>query len=271
MNEGPDPVVTTVTFKTPESGDPLDLVIYSPAERNEKPVPCVVFFFGGGWVGGQLKQFAPHAEYVARRGVVGITAQYRTKGSHETTPQICVADGKSAMRWVRAHAEELGVDPNRIAASGGSAGGHVAACTGLLEGGDDPTDDLSISCQPSHLVLFNPVVDTTKSGFGAGRVGEDKQALSPVHHIRPGTVPTLIMHGTTDPTVPFENVERFSELMAEAGNDCTLVPFEGRGHGFFNSSSLGYPQGGDEDFHATMAEMDRWLVEQGILKKEVTI
>ena len=107
---------------------------WKPADRR----PAVVFFFGGGWTSGTPQQFAPHGSYLARRGLVAISAEYRVKRRGDATPFDCVSDGKSAIRWVRAHANELGIDANRIAAAGGSAGGHVAACTSFIDGFDDP-------------------------------------------------------------------------------------------------------------------------------------
>ena len=128
----------------------------------------------------------------------------------------------------------LGIAPDRIVAGGGSAGGHVAASTALLQGLNEPGEDASISSRPQALVLFNPVIDTTEKGYGAEKLGARQIEASPVHHVRPGLPPTIVFHGTADTTVPFENVERFCALMARAGNRCALVPYEGMAHGFFN-------------------------------------
>lgn len=82
------------------------------------------------------------------------------------------------------------------------------------------------------------------------KVGEErKDDISPVAHVKPGIPPTIIFHGTADKTVPFENAERFTKLMKEAGNTCELVPFPGKGHGFFNGSFF-RPQQSDDDFNA---------------------
>ena len=224
----------TVVYKVVE-GDDLELHVFSPSGRKPgERRPAIVFFFGGGWVGGTPAQFYPHSRYFALRGMVAISAQYRTRNSHGTDPFACIADGKSAIRWVRAHAAELGVDPGRIVAGGGSAGGHVAASTALLQGLDEAGEDLSISSRPQALILFNPVIDTTEKGYGAEKLGTRQIEASPVHHVRSGLPPAIVFHGTADTTVPFENVERFRAFMARAGNRCTLVPYEGRAHGFFN-------------------------------------
>ena len=250
----------TVVSKAVESDD-LELHVFSPGGR--KPGewrPAIVFFFGGRWVEGTSAQFYPHSRYFALRGMVAISAQYRTRDSHGTGPFACIADGKSAIRWVRAHAAELGVDPGRIVAGGGSAAGHVAASTALLQGLDEPDEDLSISSRPLALILFNPVIDTTEKGYGAEKLGARQIEASPVHHVRSGLPPTIVFHGTADTTVPFENVERFRAFMARAGNRCTLVPYEGKAHGFFNRER-------DLDAYLdTVARADSFLQTLGFLR-----
>ena len=250
-----------VVYKTVDGAD-LVMHLYEPAAPREAPLGAIVFFFGGGWTNGNPGQFFPHCEHLAKRGMVAASAEYRVKSRHGVTPFECVADGKSAVRWMRAHAEELGLDPARIAAGGGSAGGHVAACAGVIEGLDDPADDLSMSSRPDALVLFNPVADVGATGPAVlleRFLGRGEEA-SPLHHVRPGAPPTMIFHGAADTTVPFSNVHRFARRMAEEGNDCRLVPFEGYAHGFFNF--------GREDkgpFHETVRRMDAFLTELGFL------
>lgn len=191
--------------------------------------PAILFFFGGGWVGGTIDQFEPHSRYFAERGIVAFTADYRVKSRHETTPFESVSDGKSAVQWLQEHADELGIDPERIVVAGGSAGGHVAASTAILR--DQPP---SLHRMPAALVLFNPVVDTTPAGFGSTTIGERYMELSCTHHITAQLPPTLLFHGTADKTVPFANAEAFRDRMLQHGNRCELVAYEGEGHGFFN-------------------------------------
>lgn len=219
-------------------GVALKLHLFEPADL--KPTdqrPAIVFFFGGGWSAGTPKQFYQQARDMAELGLVAFSAEYRVRGRNKTTPFECVKDGKSAIRWVRAHASELGIDPERIVASGGSAGGHVAGATGVLSGYEESGEDLAISSQPNLMILFNPVLDTTEAGYGAERFKPEQQTdLSLCHQVHPDIVPTIVFHGTADTTVPFENAERFTRLMQEAGNKCALVPAEGKEHGFFNGS-----------------------------------
>lgn len=220
-----------------------------------------MFFFGGGWVGGSASHFYPQSQYLADRGMVAICAEYRIRSKHKTTPFECVADGKSAMRWVRSHADELGIDPDRLAAGGGSAGGHVAAATATLPGLDDPADDLSVSCVPNALVLFNPVYDNGPDGYGYDRVKERWQEISPLHNIREGIPPAIVFLGTKDRLIPVETGKTFQKKMEDVGSRSELMLWEGAEHGFFNPG-----KGDGTAYHETVAAMDRFLTELGYLK-----
>ncbi len=256
----------SMTYKSVD-GIELKLDIFEPLGL--KPTdhrPAIVFFFGGGWSGGDKKQFYQQAKAMAEHGMLAFSADYRVKTRNKTTPFECVKDGKSAIRWVREHAAELGVDPDRIVASGGSAGGHVAACTGVIEGAEEAGERTSVSSVPNAMILFNPVLDTTPKGYGAKSFKAEQQTdISPCHHVRKGIVPTVVFHGTADKTVPFENADRFTRLMKEAGNECVLVPFEGKDHGFFNGS-LFRKSNGDADFETTIKRSVEFLKVHSILK-----
>jgi acetyl esterase/lipase len=234
VNFEPD---STFFYKSTVEGK-LKMNVFKPKEhRITDKRPVIIFFFGGGWVGGHPKQFYQQAKSFGEKGFLAISAEYRVRGKHKTTPFECVKDGKSAIRWIREHASELGINPDKIIASGGSAGGHVAACTGVIKGFDEANENLNISSVPTMMILFNPVIDTTEKGYGMKKVGEHRKTeISPCDNIVSGIPPTLIFHGTADKTVPYENVERFTKLMNEKGNTCKLIPFEGKGHGFFNGS-----------------------------------
>jgi acetyl esterase/lipase len=250
-----------IVYKTVDEVE-LKLHLFEADGRDKSVrVPAIVFFFGGGWRAGTPEQFFPHCRHLASRGMVAISAEYRVKSRHGVTPFECVLDAKSALRWVRAHAEGLGIGPERVVAGGGSAGGHLAACAAAVEGleGEDP----GASSMPNALVLFNPVVDTTREPIQAHGFGDLAEKLSPVHHVRPGLPPTIIFHGIADTTVPFSTVEQFRDLMQQAGNRCELVGFAGKGHGFFN-----YGRDGNEPYEETVQAMDVFLVSLGYLESD---
>jgi acetyl esterase/lipase len=254
-------IVKKIPYKT--IGDvTLRLHLFEPPEQAEGPRPGIVFFFGGGWVGGRPGQFYPHCECLAKRGMVAMSAEYRVKDRHGTSPRECVQDGRSAVRWVRQHAADLGIDPNRIAAGGGSAGGHVAACTGTLAGYDEPGEDASISARPDAMVLFNPVLDAAKWPGVVAALGDRGEELSPLHNVSPGVPPTLILHARDDVTTPFSAAEEFQAAMDAADNDCVIAAYETGGHGFFNYSNGEQHQ----PFRDTIIEVDAFLTACGLLK-----
>ena len=242
----------------------LELFLFTP--EGHQPTdhrPAIVFFFGGGWNNGTPKQFEPHCRMLAAQGMVAITADYRVASRHQVKVVDCVRDAKSAVRWVRQNAQRLGIDPQRIAAGGGSAGGHLAAATATLPEFDEPTEDAKISSRPNALVLFNPALVLTLNGVDLplARTGIEASRVSPDEHIVKGLPPTIIFHGKADTTVPYATVELFTRKMIEAGNRCELIGFEGQTHGFFN-----YGRGDNQMFGQTTAEMVRFLGRLGYLK-----
>lgn len=255
----------TIVYKKTQAPE-LKLHVFLP--DGHKPTdkrPAIVFFFGGGWSGGSASQFYPHCEYLASRGMVAISADYRVAKSHKTTPKECVQDGKSAVRWVRTHADELGVDPDRIAAGGGSAGGHVAAAVGTVDGFEEPGESTKISCRPNALVLFNPVYDNGPQGYGNGRVKEYWKEFSPMHNIDKATPPTIVFLGDGDKLIPVATAEKYKSLMEKAGVQSELHIYEGQAHGFFNY------RGDKKMFRETVTEADKFLAEQGYLKGEPNV
>lgn len=211
-------------------------IVHPPSYQPGKTYPAIVFFFGGGWIRGNVTQFEKACRYFADRGMVAISVDYRVSSRQKTTPVEAVQDARSAMRWVRNNARRLGIQPDRIVAGGGSAGGHLALATALLDRINEPSEDTSVSTRPSALVLINPVTKTTVGGYGYERLGDRAEALSPVAHVRPGTPPAIVFHGEADTTVPIQNAEEFCERMKAAGNTCELHRFAGQKHGFFNNN-----------------------------------
>ena len=249
------------------SGDDLRIYRLDPEGHDPKADkrPAVVFFFGGGWNGGSVTQFEPHANYLAGRGIVAFLADYRVKSRQKTPPLACVEDGKSAIRWVRQNAERLGVDPDKIIAGGGSAGGHVAATTGICDGLEGPDEDLSVSSKSQALLLFNPVYDNGPDGYGHDRVTEWFPAISPAHNITKGDPPTIVYLGSEDKLIPVSTAEKFRNDQEALGIKSELHVYEGEPHGFFN---LKLGQGKKEHFIDTILKTDAFLVDLGYLDGE---
>lgn len=232
---------------------------YPPSYDPSQTYPAMVFFFGGGWNGGSTSQFEPHAKYFAARGMICFRADYRVKSRQGTTPFESLKDAKSAMRYIRAHAQELGVDPNKIVASGGSAGGHLAAAAASVEGYNEAGEDLSVSCKPNALVLFNPVFDNGPGGYGYERIGAAYKDFSPLHNIQEGIPPAIVFLGTEDALIPVETAFYFKTVMEKVGSRCDLFLYEGEGHGFFNYRNL-------ENYQSTVKRCDAFLLFLGFLE-----
>lgn len=139
------------------------------------------------------------------------------------------------MRFIRTHADSLGIGPDKLIVSGGSAGGHVAVGTALFDGVDEPGESTEISATPNALVLLFPVIDTSKAGYGNAKIGKRWRELSPVHQVQGDVPPTLIFHGTGDTVTPFAGAEAFRDAMHKAGNRCELEVHEGGKHGYLMS------------------------------------
>jgi len=249
----------TITYKTVGSRE-LQMHIHFPEDWQAADArPVMVFFFGGGWSGGTVDQFLPQADYFAARGLVTARADYRVKRRDGVTPDQCVADARSAVRWLRQHASELGIDPNKLIASGGSAGGHLAACMMISQSVESPQDDLSISTLPQAMVLFNPVLSFEPEPLSK-RLG-DRQHLvlkiSPTAHLNKQSPPGLILFGTEDRLKAFG--EAYWEKAADLGVRADKFMAEAQGHGFFNRSPW---------LERTTAVADRFLTSLGFLQGE---
>ena len=238
--------------KTPQ--EDIYLYVLRPITKSRKALPAIVYFTGGGWVSGNVADQIPNAAWFRDHGIIGIQADYRVKTRHGTSPIECIQDAKSAIRYVRTHAKELGINPNLIIAAGGSAGGHLAACT-VLEGGDAPGEDLNISSKPNALVLHNPVLG---EGFGKDFFAIHPE-FSPILHVKKGWPPTILSNGTKDKTTPFEVAEKFTRLMKADENVCELIPVKDADH------SCDWPVS-NPNFLPTLQRMTDFLKEQKLIK-----
>ena len=264
------PGTTSEVYRT--VGDvELRMYLCNPEDHSaDDQRPAIVFFFGGGWRSGSPQQFLPHCQYLAERGMVAAVADYRVATRHGVTADECVKDAKSAIRWLRVNADRLGVDPNRIAAGGGSAGGHLAAATATLPGHDPDPD--GVSPVPDALVLFNPATVLAPVDGGpdptaeqrerfdalAKRFGAPPESMSPYHHLGAGLPPTIVFHGTADETVPHSTAVQFCDGLRAHKARCDLVSYNGAGHGFFN---FGRGEGDEKDkmYEDTVYRMDGFL------------
>ncbi len=253
----------TEVYKTTPQGKLEIHLHFPPGWKPDQKRPAVVFFFGGGWRGGRVEQFLPQAEYLARRGMVAARADYRVLSRHGTTPDKCVEDGKSAVRWLRVHAGELGIDPERIVAAGGSAGGHVAAAAFTAPDLEAEGEDHSISSKPDLLVLFNPVLDTVPlSDALAERLGSAERArqISPVHHLSAKTPPAIIFFGTDDHLLA--GAREYLKESRRLGIEAELWTAKGQRHGFFNRPPWR---------ERTLLLADQFLTRHGYLEGEPAI
>ena len=260
--DAPAPAETVVYKKV---GDrELKLFIEKPAGwKATDRRPAIVFFFGGGWVGGNPSQFQKQSQYLASRGMVGVRVEYRIIPKGDTgPPTVCCADAKSAVRYVRSHAKELGIDPARIAGAGGSAGGHLAAFTALVEGQDDPADDRSVSARPDALVLFNPVFNNGPGEWGSNRVGDRYREFSPAHNVRAGAPPTVVFLGDMDRLIPVKTLRDYEAEMKKVGARCDTHLYPGAGHSFFNK---------EPHFSQTLLEADHFLASLGWISGPPTL
>ena len=226
--------------------------------------PAMVFFFGGGWSSGERSQFIHQATYFSKRGLTCFLVDYRTKNKNNTTPFESLKDVKTAIRFIRKNAKTFGIDTSKIIASGGSSGGHLAAATALIDAYTESTDDLSISCIPNALVLFNPVIDNGPGGYGYEKIGDAYKNFSPLHNIKAGAPPTIIFLGTTDKHIPVATVNYYKMVIEKVKSRCDLLLYEGQGHGFFNYKNIEY-------YKKTILETDKFLISLGYLKNEPVI
>jgi acetyl esterase len=248
----------------------LQLFVKNPDNFNEKTeYPTIVFFFGGGFISGKVTQFKPHAEYLSSRGMITVLADYRVKTRHQATPFDAVADAKSVIRFLRQNSEKLNIDKEKIVASGGSAGGHLAAATATVSGLNDPKDYLKVSAKPNALVLYNPVFDNGPTGYGYERVGERYPEISPIHNIDKFTPPTIVFLGTKDDLIPVETAKLFKQKMELAGSRCDLFLYEDQKHGFFNYRDDS--KDGNRYFTETLVQTDLFLESLGYLRGKPTI
>jgi len=252
-------------------GLPLLLDLYLP-DKAQQPHPAVIFVYRWGGGGQARRHFAKQAVYLAEQGIASAIISYRSSGP--ATFPSSIEDAKAAVRWVRANAEEYGINPDEIAAAGGSAGAQLAALLGT-SGGATELEGIggngTYSSTVNLVIAFNGMFDMTElyeSTMHAGNHGfagvleayaggtlkqipEVFKAASPTSYIDELDPPVLLLHGTGDKIVPFEQSLRFKQKLEAAGVPVELLAADGAGHGFFNKSP---------HFQETLERMEEFIV-----------
>ncbi|MGJ8697222.1 MAG: alpha/beta hydrolase [Verrucomicrobiaceae bacterium] len=252
---------TYVYEKTPE-GDLNAHFFFPPGfDHTTQQRGVIVFFHGGTWDISAPTQFVPHCHHFASRGLIAVTAEYRTKAKFNGGPEEAITDAKTVISFLRYHAAQMGIDPDKIIACGAAAGAHAVLCAALHphENPDLPPT------RPQALILFGPVTDTSAKGVGSELFSDPKAAktLSPFAHLpQKALPPCLIFHGKNDRVVPFEASVKFSKRYSRKRNKCELMEFENAGHTFFNYNS------DERNYSLTLRAADGFLVGLGFLEPD---
>ncbi len=220
-------------YKETSQSDLAIYVHFPPGWVKQDKRPAIVFFAGGGV--GTADQFKYQAEYLASRGMVAARAEYRGKLRGGATIDKCIEDGKSAVRSLRKNFSMLGIDPNRIAASGGSSGGHMAACAYTTKGLEAREEDLTVLSKPDLLVLFNPVLDLSVPMYSkyVKDMPVPVEMISPNLNLAEKTPPTILFYGTKDPLLA--QGKAYLNQARQLGFEASLYTADGVDHGFFNN------------------------------------
>jgi len=217
----------------------LHVFVFTPTDTGKEKHPAIALIHGGGWAIGEPSWTFWQARHFAELGMVAVAAQYRLSDQKNITPLEAMADTRDVILWMRANADSLQIDPDKIAAYGWSAGGHLAASTAVF-----PDTACSITSIPNALVLVSPAVTLAKDNWFKQMLlnRAEVASLSPDQHVRAGLPPTIILQGRTDTVTPLSEVQKFADNLAACGNRCELIVYNGVGHMFTPSSIPDYNQ-----------------------------
>ena len=225
-------------------GRELQLHIFYPegySKTSGKKYPVAASFHGGAWTMGTVEWGYGDARFMASLGYVGIAVEYRLADNDKNSALDCMKDANSAIRWIRLHAEELNIDPEKVTALGHSAGGHLSLSTALFPCYKETSEDYSVSSVPNSVIGLAPAIDLSWNDFFIelllGQISA--RSCSPIDNIRDLEIPILIIQGTEDEYLPVEKVIEFHSKMKKAGNNIELHLYPGGNHGFFYESELG--------------------------------
>jgi len=256
-------------------GNEHGIEVYSPADhQTDHRRPCYIFFHGGGWKSGSLNQGKPFCEYLSSRGMVAVTADYsmhpkqekgkldlgnpkrnnstRAPADGESRKRICVIDGKSVIRWAKSHADELGIDPEKIIVSGASAGAHISVLATADKTYNNPSDPEGVDTRAAALVLLSAAITQPK--------GEELYDVSAFHHVDKKFPPVLFIYGEKDRWT--EGGIPFAKRLKENGNSVEVWYGPDQNHMFFRGEGW-YPP--------TFLLIDRFLRDHGLLEGEPTL
>ena len=267
--EMPNPVfrLSDLAFLGAERKEKLDLYLPNGAARSDRP--AVVFIHGGGFTGGDKAEYrsASVSADLARAGYVVVSCNYvlGTKTAPGVWPQN-IADSRAAVRWVRGHAKELGVNPEKIAVAGGSAGGYLALMVGLSDDKTGPGGDpqASVSAKVAAVIDLYGVVNFSKHGKGdvPGVAAAQQASYLPENQCDPQDPPVLILHGTADTTVDIQQSKDMAMALAKAKVDHELIIVTGAPHTFdlhpkgtgWTRTSLRWSANGNETRNETKSD-----------------
>jgi acetyl esterase/lipase len=246
-------------------------IFYGPSAKQTANNPAIAFFHGGGWIFGSPEEFHGACRRYAGMGFVTISFQYRLSINEDGTypnPDItlveCVKDARSAIRWLRENANQLKIDPDRIAVGGQSAGGQLALSTALMEDINEETDNLEISPVPNVILLYSSNVNTMEAWIDMimGERRNEIWSVSPYHNLKEGMPPIIAFHGEDDCTVLPYIINFFRIRMQELGNSYELITYPGRKH-YLGEGNEKYARYFDEEI---LKRTDEFLEQQGFMK-----
>ena len=233
MGPPPEPTSDLVpdaiqTYKTVD-GNELKIHIFYPDDHEANSQhPALLFFHGGGFRRGSPIQGYEMSEIFNPQGVAVISVQYRLAEQAGTLDHI-IADAKSSVRFVRSHATELGIDPERIAASGHSAGGYLAYAAGAIDIFDEPDENLEISSLANAMIPWSMGAQRRVDDLPEGKSLNDFQ---PAAYVKTGMAPSIFITGGADDSVPLEPLQQLQESITAQGNISSVHVVDGAEHLF---------------------------------------
>ena len=235
LKRAPDGVTVLPDIAYREGNDAWKLDLAMPKERGDAPRPAIVYIHGGGWTKGDKRGKGIGAVlHYAAKGYVCISVNYRL----DVDKKACVEDVKCATRWLRAHAEEYNLDPDRIGAAGNSSGGHLALMLAVCPAsagreGDGPYQEYSSMVQAAHC-SSTPIMPGFR-GLRGKPADPDVQKIQPMTYVSGDVPPLYFIHGTEDTKAPVRFLDDFVKALREAGaKDITYKRYaDGTGHGAY--------------------------------------